>query len=1153
MTQQSGSQFVDDLTVGIDEGESFATDSIDLLGVGGDESSPIARLKTIILSIDWEINDDILQQLDDELHDLGEIWTKDKIKQVYVQGLSKIGRYIYKEKAGAHPNSIKLLITFYHNLEKIVTNDDTMGEDEKKQLLLADVKKFDQLKSQIGKPSPQTSSSIPVAKAQRDVSVDSDFNKESQDSSELKTLKALVLGIDWEINDREMQQLGSEVKRLEGNFGQNKPKLILLQGIGALSSYINKKRSQSNSRAFSLLRSFYDSLEKISTNELSAPDQKQLLLSEVAKFNEFKANITRDAASPAAVVSDVGSSINHGDSPAALSDEDDSQEPNRLEDDVVVADDVESRLASVFGDEDEESGESSFKESDKDKALAGVNVETEADDDSDEEALPYEAGTVAPALAEVDEDSSFSVEKLADDLSVAAPSIKPEAIVGDDVEADEEFSLEDVGDTEEGVETEEKLQGVEVETEADDDSEEELLPMKEGELAPALSGADDGSGFNADNVAAEFDKSDSEAIEDRLGAFFDDEVATSSEGWVTETSEQLLETDDSDSAEADSIVAALSEIDDDSSVAPFSDNDENSTVAALNGADEGSVVAALSDVGEDNIVAALSDAEEESVVATLSDAAEDNVVAALSDVGEDNIVAALSDTEEENVVAALSDADEDSVVPELENVAEAASLFDDEEIDEEESIFVESEPVPALFDSDEETILIDESEDELRVTESAEAEVEDGLSFLDDDIADDTEKEPEEILYEDTEAEDVEESPDILDDEEAEFITEEDETAEEAIVYSFVEDAEAQEEETDLLVESAAEDAPQTVEEAALAFFDDDDTDDETVEEVITPIDIIATRDEEIAFEVDSDDIAEDDEIEFTVPGDDATALAEVAIETSTHHEEAEFSIPGETVVPIAAVATGALITATIEEVKTVEDEDVVFEAVADDTELDLLPDEEYDDSLMDEDVEAVEDDDAVEFTEVEEESDTGRYESLSILVTAIGRNVGEDGIQDILTEINQLRSGVDTSFVDKTFLQLLSTVSQFIEQNREDFHALELMQEIVSGLEMSDSSERSVDEIQEKLFSCTSQILLLQAKEITAQATHSLEATTREEHVEPVGGADVTDVDSETSNYKAMGEDEQLASFVQKELTDIRKLFIEEIGSLRKELAEKL
>ena len=80
------------------------------LNLSSDEESPITRLKTIILSIDWEISDDILRQFNVELLDLKDIWANDKINLVYVQALEKISKYIYQEKANANPNAIKLTV-----------------------------------------------------------------------------------------------------------------------------------------------------------------------------------------------------------------------------------------------------------------------------------------------------------------------------------------------------------------------------------------------------------------------------------------------------------------------------------------------------------------------------------------------------------------------------------------------------------------------------------------------------------------------------------------------------------------------------------------------------------------------------------------------------------------------------------------------------------------------------------------------------------------------------------------------------------------------------------------------------------------------------------------------------------------------------------
>ncbi len=56
---------VEDLTRFADE--SFDTDDIDLFEFTGDDDSPLTRLKSIILSLDWEISDDILDELAEEV------------------------------------------------------------------------------------------------------------------------------------------------------------------------------------------------------------------------------------------------------------------------------------------------------------------------------------------------------------------------------------------------------------------------------------------------------------------------------------------------------------------------------------------------------------------------------------------------------------------------------------------------------------------------------------------------------------------------------------------------------------------------------------------------------------------------------------------------------------------------------------------------------------------------------------------------------------------------------------------------------------------------------------------------------------------------------------------------------------------------------
>ncbi len=151
MKQYTEKQYDDDLTVGADEyDDSFQTESVDLFEFPSNDESPIARLKSLVLSIDWEITDDVLRQFNEELVDLKDVWANEKIYLVYVQALEKISKYIYQEKADSNPNAIKLLLTFFYNLEKMVSTE-FMTEEEKRKIVLEDVKKFEMLKKQISR------------------------------------------------------------------------------------------------------------------------------------------------------------------------------------------------------------------------------------------------------------------------------------------------------------------------------------------------------------------------------------------------------------------------------------------------------------------------------------------------------------------------------------------------------------------------------------------------------------------------------------------------------------------------------------------------------------------------------------------------------------------------------------------------------------------------------------------------------------------------------------------------------------------------------------------------------------------------------------------------------------------------------------------
>lgn len=110
--------------------------------------SPLRDLKAIALSIDWEIDDEIMTQLIDQVEKLKEEYKDDNVIVLFLRLLGSVGKYIKVNKAGAHPDAIKLLNTVYINLEKVVLSEG-MSETEREKILLKEVKRFKKLKEEI--------------------------------------------------------------------------------------------------------------------------------------------------------------------------------------------------------------------------------------------------------------------------------------------------------------------------------------------------------------------------------------------------------------------------------------------------------------------------------------------------------------------------------------------------------------------------------------------------------------------------------------------------------------------------------------------------------------------------------------------------------------------------------------------------------------------------------------------------------------------------------------------------------------------------------------------------------------------------------------------------------------------------------------------
>ena len=109
---------------------------------------PLRELKAIVLSIDWEITDDVMNRFVDQIALLKKRYRGDKIPFTFLQLLGSIGEYIRTNKAKSHQDAFKILNSLFTKLDKMVRTEG-LAEPEKKKILSVELKKYKILKDKL--------------------------------------------------------------------------------------------------------------------------------------------------------------------------------------------------------------------------------------------------------------------------------------------------------------------------------------------------------------------------------------------------------------------------------------------------------------------------------------------------------------------------------------------------------------------------------------------------------------------------------------------------------------------------------------------------------------------------------------------------------------------------------------------------------------------------------------------------------------------------------------------------------------------------------------------------------------------------------------------------------------------------------------------
>jgi len=156
----------DNLNSGLDNriDDLFAENDTPLLDKetgNASEHYPLSELKNLIFSLDWEITDEVLEKLLQQIKDLNMTYDHDKIVLTFLQILNAVGVYIKTNRAKAHPSSFKTLNSVFSSLDKVVLSKN-MSDSDKRNILSSEMNRYKKLRAQIAQSKAATR---PTAKA----------------------------------------------------------------------------------------------------------------------------------------------------------------------------------------------------------------------------------------------------------------------------------------------------------------------------------------------------------------------------------------------------------------------------------------------------------------------------------------------------------------------------------------------------------------------------------------------------------------------------------------------------------------------------------------------------------------------------------------------------------------------------------------------------------------------------------------------------------------------------------------------------------------------------------------------------------------------------------------------------------------------------
>ena len=135
----------------------FDDDAMEPASRGTETGDPLDELKSLVMSIEWEITDELMERFVAQVEALKTQYKDDRIVVMFLQLLGSLGLYVKTNKGKAHPTAFGLLNSVYTSFASAAAPGE-ISASEKKKLLYVELSKYKELKEQLGltrNPTPE--------------------------------------------------------------------------------------------------------------------------------------------------------------------------------------------------------------------------------------------------------------------------------------------------------------------------------------------------------------------------------------------------------------------------------------------------------------------------------------------------------------------------------------------------------------------------------------------------------------------------------------------------------------------------------------------------------------------------------------------------------------------------------------------------------------------------------------------------------------------------------------------------------------------------------------------------------------------------------------------------------------------------------------